>query len=477
MVLRSTDHPQRPTKQQVLELIEQLVPAGSPEPQDPQILHQLQNLCQDLIAAYGLEPQHSCSIDEIHLKSVHLYEQQVSTNIAGKVILVTGGAGCIGSFLIEKLLTFAPAKIISVDIAYTASHLTEATIPLITKSATDVGSYEALQLIFEQEKPQIVFHLAAQRDPGLAELTGPATLKTNVFGTVNIIRLCEEYAIQKCIVASTGKASRYFTPDIYACSKKMNECLLTQAAQEGKVIYGAVRFTHVVDNSLVTAYVDQKISESGVVRLHAPERYIYGQNRTEAVHLLLNGLVFAQPQQLHFLTVRDLGWPIEILEMSLQRILSSGKKIPLYFQGLPSGYEEFVFAGNYNWAAENVSPMVNFIEAQAAIVDQAGDMIIWPALRFADQALASEIISLQDCMAQPSLTDKQVKTALGKAVENMMQAVFDQVPGALLQEVLTMGLNPSDHLPAAVVSARHAEIVNALTGAIEKQPKKLAELV
>jgi Polysaccharide biosynthesis protein len=382
---------------------------------------------------------------------------------------VTGGAGCIGSLLIPKLLTFAPAKIISVDIAHVPGDVISLASPLISTFATNVGDYADLRRIFEEQRPDLVFHLAAQRDPGLAEITGPDTLKTNVFGTVNIIRLCEEYAIQKCIVSSTGKASRYFTPDIYACSKKINECLLTQAAQQGKVIYGAVRFTHVVDNSLVAAYVDQKIKEDGVVQLHAPERYIYGQNRTEAIHLLLNALVFAQPQQLNFLTVQDLGWPIEILEMSLQRILAAGKRIALYFQGLPDGYEEFVFAGNYNWAAKNVSPMVNFIEAQSAVVDEAGDMIIWPALPFTNGVLVSEITKLQQCLVQPNLSNRQVKTALGQAVATMMQATFDQVPVDLLRNVLTMGLNPSDQLPAEVVTARHAEIVTALTKAIGNQ--------
>jgi hypothetical protein len=102
-------------------------------------------------------------------------------------------------------------------------------------------------------------------------------------------------------------------------------------------------------------------------------------------------------------------------------------------------------------------------------VDEAGDMIIWPALPFTNGVLVSEITKLQQCLVQPNLSNRQVKTALGQAVATMMQATFDQVPVDLLRNVLTMGLNPSDQLPAEVVTARHAEIVTALTKAIGNQ--------
>jgi FlaA1/EpsC-like NDP-sugar epimerase len=62
-----------------------------------------------------------------------------------------------------------------------------------------------------------------------------------------VIQLCETYGVQQCIFSSTGKASRYFTNDVYAGSKKLAEWLFAQAAQQGRVKYGMVRFTHIIE--------------------------------------------------------------------------------------------------------------------------------------------------------------------------------------------------------------------------------------
>ena len=77
--------------------------------------------------------------------------------------------------------------------------------------------------VFEVEKPVIVFHLAAQRQPGLAEIKIRETVTTSLLACKHVIQLCEEYGVEHCIFSSTGKTSRYFTTRVYAASKKFAE--------------------------------------------------------------------------------------------------------------------------------------------------------------------------------------------------------------------------------------------------------------
>ena len=156
-----------------------------------------------------------------------LYASAVSSKIKGKTILITGREGCVGSFSIKKLLDLGANKIISADNA--RCHNPEENLPLFTREgavtfyAVDIRNFEALKHIFEVEKPAIVFHLAAQRQPGLAEIKIRETVTTSLLGCKHIIQLCAEYSVEHCIFSSTGKESRYFTTEVYAASKKFAE--------------------------------------------------------------------------------------------------------------------------------------------------------------------------------------------------------------------------------------------------------------
>jgi FlaA1/EpsC-like NDP-sugar epimerase len=127
----------------------------------------------------------------------------------------------------KKLLDLGANKIISADNA--RCHNPKKNLPLFTREgavtfyAADIRNFEALKHIFEVEKPEIVFHLAAQRQPGLAEIKIRETVTTSLLGCKHIIQLCEEYGVEHCIFSSTGKTSRYFTTEVYAASKKFAE--------------------------------------------------------------------------------------------------------------------------------------------------------------------------------------------------------------------------------------------------------------
>lgn len=438
-------------KSEIIRAIQKLVPPGSPEPQDAETLNALQDLTKQLIQAY----QSGGALEEdpfadVWGRSIYLYETEVRERLKGKTILVTGGEGCVGKAFIEKLVGLGAPRIISVDNARCSTNSAgettqdqQGTTP-ITYYAVDIRTYEDLEKVFQVEKPAIVFHLAAQRLPWLAEIQIRETVTSNIFGTQNIIQLCEAYGVEDCIYSSTGKASRYFTDEVYAASKKVSEWQLARAAKEGKVNYAMVRFTHMLDNSSFCEYFDGKIAQDKTVKVHAPERYIVGQNVTEAMHLLLNALVLLDPDRLLFFLCRNLGWPTETLEVGLYKILQSGKSIPIYFQGLVAGYEEPFFRGQANWSRPTeINTLINVIEIQTQHIDESGDMIVSEVPPFSYDKLDHHLVRLQSLAADLDLPESKIKQGLAEAVKDITGSIFSQISPDLLLQIWKWGFDPS----------------------------------
>ncbi|MEG4204093.1 polysaccharide biosynthesis protein [Microcoleus sp. Pol7_A1] len=456
------------SKAEIIDRIQQLVPPGSPEPQDPEILAALQTLTAQLIAAYQADGQlESEPFSDVRDRTIHLYASAVSSQIKGKSILITGGEGCVGSFLIAKLLELGATKIISADNA--RCHNPEENLPLFTKEgavtfyAADIRNFEALKHIFEVEKPEIVFHLAAQRQPGLAEIKIRETVTTSLLGCKHIIQLCEEYGVEHCIFSSTGKTSRYFTTEVYAASKKFAEWQFAKAAQEGDVTYGMVRFTHMLENSLFCEQMSNKVKQGKTVNVHAPHRYVTAQNLVEAVHLLLNSLVVSVPGKLKFVAVSNLGWPTETLEVALYKILESGKNLPIYFQGLLPGYEEPFFLGQFDWKKPtDIHLLINVLEDPFRSVDDAGDMVSVELAPFSLRVLDKQVSKLESLIGDPDFPAVQIKHALVAAEKEVIASSFAWSSPEDLLKILQWGIHPKKLQGYGTEIADYREIIELL---------------
>ncbi len=456
------------SKAEIIDRIQQLVPPGSPEPQDPEILAALQILTAQLIRAYQADGQlESEPFSDVRSRTIHLYAPAVSRKIKGKTILITGGEGCVGSFLIEKLLELGATKIISADKARCQNP--EENLPLfnregaVTFYAADIRNFQALKHIFEVEKPEIVFHLAAQRQPGLAEIKIRETVTTSLLGCKHVIQLCEEYGAENCIFSSTGKTSRYFTTEVYAASKKFAEWQFTKAAQEGNVTYGMVRFTHMLENSLFCEQMSKKAQQGKTVNVHAPHRYVTAQNLIEAVHLLLNALVVSIPGKLKFVAVRNLGWPTETLEVALYKILESGKNLPIYFQGLLPGYEEPFFLGQFDWSQPtDIHLLINVLEDPFRIVDEAGDMVSAEVAPFSLRVLEKQVSNLESLIGDSDFPEVQIKHALVAAEKEVIASSFAWSSPQDLLKILQWGINPKKFQGYGTEVASYREIIELL---------------
>ena len=439
---------QRLTSSQIITQIQQLVPPGSEEPQEPELLQKLTGLTQALIQEYQASGRlQDNPFSEVWQRSLHLYESEVRNCLANQSVLVTGGEGCVGQHLINYLLKLGVKRISSIDNArYHSCATTQPTrgqAPNVFLYTADVRDLNALRHIFAQEKPAIVFHLAAIRIPGLAERMVRETVSSNIFGTQNVIQVCEEFGVRHCIFSSTGKSSRYWTSEVYAASKKVNEWLFAEAAQRGSVQYGMVRFTHMLNNSSMCEQIDAKISAHRPINIHAPERYVVGQNVDEAVCLLLNALVFSKPKYLRFLIVRNLGWPTESLEVALHKIQRSGKNLPIYFQGIPPGYEEPFFLGQVDWNHQTeINTLINALETQFfSEVSASGDMILSEMVPFAIATLTEQLAQLKAVYDDPMVRAVHIKQKLGDVVASVALTSFNYAPTARVLEILKWGIN------------------------------------
>jgi hypothetical protein len=418
--------------------IQAMVPLGSGEPYDPAVLDRLTFLTGELIKAYedaGLLNEHP--FNTVKNRTIHLNKNEVRQQLQGRTILVTGGEGYVGSQLIAAAAKYSPRKIISVDISdrRVDSH-TERQF-----YRRNIANSEDMATIFKLEKPEVVFHLAAEREPARAEAQIKESVLSNILGTENILRQCEEYGVEHCIYSSSGKAARYHTPDVYAGSKKLTEWQLAQVAATGEADYGIVRFTHILENSIVYREMIEKI-DRGIVSFHSPDRYMYVQTKNEAVNLLLNSLTTSSSPESKILTVQDLGWPIQVLTIPLYEMKRRGVVVPLYFRGVPNGYESEFFRGQLNYSNQTeLNLMINAQEAQFQEVDASGDLSITRVAPFSFDVLQHALDELKDATLTSLNDGVEIKTRLSDAIRDISRTSFERTSVNRAWDILRWGLD------------------------------------
>jgi NADP-dependent 3-hydroxy acid dehydrogenase YdfG len=468
-------------KKQIIGAMQRLVPAHAPVPQATEVLAKLTELTNDLIRVYQGEGKlRENPFTEAAARRIHLYKDRIHEELIGKTVLVTGGEGCVGQALLTSLVELGAGRIVSLDKAKMApDQLIQST--QIDYCTVDIRDSQAVAQIFETTQPQIVFHLAAQRLPGLAEIEIRETITSNLIGTSNIISCCEAAKVEKCIFSSTGKASRYYTADVYAGSKKICEWLFAKAALTGNTTYAAVRFTHILDNSSIETKIEQGI-ENGLVNLHKPDIDLLPQNVSEANYLLLNGLVEAVPRQLKLLIVRDLGWPIDLLELPLYKIVQSGKKVPLYFNGLQAGYDEPFFHGQFDPSlGTEVNPLINAICDADRTYDRSGTMVITKLSEFSIAELDRQVTAIIRLAMDPSFPESQLKAVQAQGIKSVATSLLSKVTPDRLLRILQLGVNPKLFTAQGIEIKVHQDVLamllRSLFGRLEDLQITHAEVV
>jgi len=406
------------TVAEIIEAMREAAPAGQ-RSLDDSVLGELTSLTQALRAARPEADEEYARFLALPQRGIPVPEAALGAWLGGATVLVTGGTGCVGSALMAQIARCRPRRLVSVSRGVTAGWPRPAGAQY---ARADIRDLRGLAAVFGEVRPDVVFHLAAQRDPGLAEQEVLRTVTTNVLGTGNVVRAAEDCGVPRVVFASTGKAMRPYSPEVYTASKRVAEWIVASAAARGAAGYAAARFTHVADNSIIHARL-RGWCQSGVIRLHAPDIMFYAQSALESAQLLLAAGLDARGDGLWMHAITDLGWPVGLLDLALGALARTCSPAPIYFGGYDPGYESLPFPGLYDpRTAGQVSPLLSAFEAAVAEQVPTRPTDAFP-LRFAPCQDPGE--------ALPALRD-----ACGTGDPAAVRAVLDGLSWRLLEAML-----------------------------------------
>ncbi|MDT0193809.1 nucleoside-diphosphate sugar epimerase/dehydratase [Arthrobacter sp. AB6] len=259
--------------------------------------------------------------------------------VAGKRVLVTGAGGSIGSELCRQLSKYAPQELIMLDRDETGLHGVQLTLSghgLLNSSdvvLADIRDREAVRAIFENRRPQVVFHAAALKHLPMLEQYPEEAWKTNVMGTLNVLGASEHAAVETFINISTDKAAN--PTSVLGNSKRLAERLTAWAAERTGRSYLSVRFGNVIGSrgSMLPTFIAQ-IEAGGPVTVTDPEVTRYFMTIPEACQLVIQAGAIGRPGEALIL---DMGHPVKILDVAKRMISMSGRAVDIVFTGLRPG--------------------------------------------------------------------------------------------------------------------------------------------
>ncbi len=188
--------------------------------------------------------------DLLGREPISLDSDKISKYLCGKVVLVTGAGGSIGSELCRQILKFNPKKLVMVDIYENTLYEVEMELKQKNKNApvetliASVRDRKRMEEIFSQYRPQIVFHAAAHKHVPLMENSAEEAIKNNVFGTYNVVECSDKYGVEKFTFISTDKAVN--PTSIMGASKRICEMIIQAKNETSNTIFTAVRFGNVL---------------------------------------------------------------------------------------------------------------------------------------------------------------------------------------------------------------------------------------
>lgn len=393
-----------------------------------------------------------------------LPRDRLAARLDGAVVLVTGGTGCIGTALIGQSAAFKPARIVSVSRGVTCGWPRQDGVEY---AYADLRDRAGVQALVGAIRPDVIFHVASQRDPGLAETEVHQTVTTNVFGTRNVLEASASAGTGHVVCASTGKALRPFSPDTYTASKRVAEWVAAEAAASGGMLCSAVRFTHVVDNSIIHRRLREWAASSSVIRLHSPDIAFYVQSAIESAQLLLLASLDAEPGRLLVHAITDLDWPVSLLDATLGVLATTGSDAPVYLSGYDPGYEEVAFPGLYDpETAGDVSPLMNAFETAVA-VPSAGPMTDAFRVAMKPEPRATELLAaLGETCDRPAGPD-EIRAALRELSWALLDATLAAAPSGALARAAAMA-----HSHEARLTADHRRILADIDNAIQHRSQR-----
>ena len=263
----------------------------------------------------------------------------VSGHFAGKRILVTGAGGSIGSELCRQLHPLGPAELIMLDRDESALHAVQlalygrALLDSDQAALADIRDPHRVWQVFDQFRPEIVFHAAALKHLPLLERFPAEALKSNVLGTLTVLEAAAAYGAQSFVNISTDKAADPVS--VLGYSKRIAERLTAFTASQVGGSYLSVRFGNVLGSrgSILTSMCAQ-VAAGGPVTVTHPDVCRYFMTADEAVQLVLQAAVIGSGGEV---LVLDMGEQVRIDDMARRLIANASRDVDIVFTGLRPG--------------------------------------------------------------------------------------------------------------------------------------------
>ena len=291
--------------------------------------------------------------DILGREPVELDRRRISGRLRGRVAMVTGAAGSIGSELCAQIARFEPVALIAFEISESALfHLERDLVerfPQLRLHA-EIGSVQNVQRlreVFRRHTPSVVYHAAAYKHVPLMEKHAFEAIENNVIGTYNVAMVAAEFGAEDFVLISSDKAVR--PANIRGATKRVAEMVI-RAFQNGGPRYVSVRFGNVLgSNGSVVPIFQKQIAAGGPVTVTHPEMQRYFMTIPEAAQLVLQASVMGRGGETFVL---NMGAPVRIVDLARQLILLSGlnpgEDIRIEFTGIRPGeklYEELQLSG------------------------------------------------------------------------------------------------------------------------------------
>jgi FlaA1/EpsC-like NDP-sugar epimerase len=282
-------------------------------------------------------------------KAIVVNDERTCNYYCDKVVLITGGGGSIGSELCRQLARMSPKQIIILDVYENGAYDVQQELIIAYARKIDIRieimsitNKPAMAKVFRTYHPQIVINAAAHKHVPLMEHNCVEAVRNNVFGTKNVIELCEEYGAERFMMVSTDKAVN--PTNVMGATKRMCEMLVQSASTCGRVKYSATRFGNVLGSAgSVIPLFKKQIANGGPVTITDKRIVRYFMTISEASQLVLASGAMAQNGELFVL---DMGQPVRIIDLAENMIRLSGVQgIEIIETGLRPGeklYEELL---------------------------------------------------------------------------------------------------------------------------------------
>jgi FlaA1/EpsC-like NDP-sugar epimerase len=285
--------------------------------------------------------------DLLGREPVQLDEPEIARFIAGKVVMVTGAGGSIGSELARQVARFRPSELLlveraefalfSIDRELRASWPDLQIMPLVA----DVGRETRMRPILKQHRPALVLHAAAHKHVPMMEFNATEAVRNNVLATRLLGELAAEFDVEAFVLISTDKAVR--PSSVMGATKRTAELVIQDLSNRFSTRYVAVRFGNVIGSTgSVIPIFNEQIRKGGPVTVTHPDMTRYFMTIPEAAALVLQAGAMGKGGEIFIL---DMGKPVRILELAKSAITLSGLRpfsdIEIVFTGVRPGEKLF----------------------------------------------------------------------------------------------------------------------------------------